>query len=150
MTEEFKDYIRRLAQYCCDKTHHSEYRLSFGWMTENHKDDNEHSSVKMDIKIDSVYLNCTIRVYPQVFLHWEDKEYGMIADYVLHEVSHLFIDPVSKLFMWDVPSSQREFTQDTIERQTQRITNVLMGALPDGWYTPEHMKSLPSTWVSAV
>lgn len=142
MTDEFKEYIKALASMCRDVTGHREYQLQFKWSEIDSSTDSAHDSVKMEIRIDTVYLYCVITVYPQSFIAWEQNDHATLSEFIIHELCHLFIEPVAKLFMWDASSSQRDHYKDTIERQTERISKVIWYLLPKEWYLPEKLKEL--------
>lgn len=142
MTDDFKEYIKALVCFCRDVTNQREYQVNLKWSEVDSPTDNDHDSCKMEIQVDSVYLYFTITVFPQSFLSWEQKDYAQLSEYVIHELSHLFIEPVAKLFMWDACPSQKQSYRDTIERQTERISKVIWYLLPKDWYLPEKLKEL--------
>ena len=133
----FREYITALGRVCRTETFHGEYSAKYEFMAEPSKDDNENSSVRMDVLIDHVYLWYKIRVYPDVFYLYQQGDFKSIAAAVMHETCHLFTEPIAKLFMWDASASQVEHYRDTIERQTERICNAVMYAMPKEWYMPD-------------
>lgn len=137
MTEEFKQYIDGLARCCKGETFHGEYQSKVKFSSEAAPEDDAQSSTRMSVHFDTVYLFVTITIYPQCEILWENKNYVELGDCMMHEFCHGFLEPVVHLFMWDVPSSQKKFVRDTIERQTQRICNSLIDLLPKTWANPE-------------
>jgi len=135
--EEFKAYVRELAFKCRYVTNHDEYDLKIKWEPDNDPRDNSHSSTFASIKADSVYLWATISVYPALLEKYEEGDLRGIGESILHELCHLFIEPVDLLYRWDVSSSQRNYFNDTVERQTERICKAIHMRLPDDWFTPK-------------
>lgn len=141
-TEEeikFREYVTALGGFCRKETFHGEYSARFQFMAEPHADDNETSGVRMDVFIDSVYLWYRVRIYPEVFDLYKDRDFKSIGVAMMHETCHLFLEPVAKLFMWDACASQEGHYRDTIERQTERICNTISYTLADGWYLPDNV-----------
>jgi len=140
-TDEFKRYIEVLVDFCKHETGHGEYESSLIFMKDSDDDDIDGAHTKMSIVINPVYMYFTIRVYPDCFSHYENKDYEKVGGYVLHEVCHLLTRPIEELFWWDVSASQSKQFSDIIERQVQRIANAIMPGLGDEWYLPEVMQS---------
>ena len=76
-------------------------------------------------------------MYPALFESYQGKDYKQVGKDILHEICHLFVEPVAHLFMWDACVSQQAGYAEVIERQTQRIANAIFELLPEGWYQPE-------------
>lgn len=136
MTEEFKRYIEALGDKCRKETFHGEYTMHYRFMAEPKPNEESDSITHMQVKPDPVYLTAIIEVYPEIVNRYKASDYDTIARDMLHETCHLYLEPVARLFMWDVPPSQKDFCRETIERQTQRICNTIFDLLPKDWYTP--------------
>jgi hypothetical protein len=136
---DFTEYVLKLATICKMAILHGEYNVSVKVMDEPCEGNEDDTCTHMDVHIDDVYLWMRIRVYPEMLAFWKVGDYWQIADSMMHELCHLFIKPVETWFMWDVSSSQRDHVIETIERQTQRITNAMMKSLGNTWYLPENV-----------
>jgi len=135
--EDFKTHVIRILKDCLAITNHSEYALKIEWNLNNECDNTEDQALQASIFIDHVYLFVKVSVYPELLYAWKNKDYYHIADTLLHEVCHLFIEPVWKLFSWDICVSQKRQYTEVLERQTQRITNAILEISGDEWFLPE-------------
>jgi len=136
-----KEYIRGLVRYCRDITGHTEYEITLSFEEESSKNDGSSFwTPYAAINVNHVYLLADIEFYPLMAKDWNKKNHREMGQNVLHEICHLFLEPVTDLFMWDVPASQEKFARDTVERQTQRIRNAIMLNMPDQWYEPSKIK----------
>lgn len=131
MTEEFKRYVETVAHYCLNEIHHGEYELRFVYKNETKKDD---EGTLAEIDVNPTYLWAKMTIYRPSFEKYDKGDREGVARDVLHEVCHLFIEPIVALFWWDVSASQKEGYTDVIERQIQRTCNAVWGLLPVGWW----------------
>lgn len=136
LEERFRTYAADVIRYCLGETFHNEYTFEVGISKTPKPGD---ADVAADIDMNSVYLWARVTLYPELFQNYKDKKFRRVGEALLHEVCHLFIDPVSRLFMWDACPSQKNGFHDTIERQTQRIANAIWDLLPNEWYLPENV-----------
>ena len=137
--KKFKQYIISLGSFCRDETFHGEYVTNYTF--EDHPCESDDCGVTTfaTVRFDSVYLQAHIMIYPSMYQEWLDGEYKEIGKQMLHEFCHGYIEPIWKLFRWDVSESQTVFIHDTIERQVQRICYSLHLVLPNGWYLPNRL-----------
>lgn len=135
MTDRFKRYVKRVAEFCRDETFHGEYKQHIRFESSD-ADTTEscHSRTKAAVNINCVYLYMTIMVYPQMFADFDSGNYKEVAEDILHEICHAFIAPVTDYFMWDVCQSQKSMVEDIVERQTSRVCNCISGLLPKDWW----------------
>lgn len=136
---KYKQYIEKLIFKCLALTGHSEYTLRMDYSEVPDGSDTKTSSVKATVSMNTVYLNLVITVYPSSLKDWNNKNYRNIVEDIMHEVCHLFIEPVAELFMWDACKSQKKHYRNTIERQTERICKTIVGLCNDDWYLPEKL-----------
>jgi len=129
-------YVNSLLGKCLEVTGHAEYAIKVKYMDEPDKHDSAESQLYASIHSDTVYLWASVRIYPPFVEQFERGEFSGCARDILHEVCHIFVEPVAKICMWDASPSQKPDYRDVIERQTERICKALFKSLPDGWYTP--------------
>jgi hypothetical protein len=138
--EEFKSHIINLVKYVLSAVNHTEWDSSIEFVQKDYEADGDRVAF-MRIWCDDVYLNFDMQVTTSVFRMWKDGDYSKIGGYVCHEVCHLLTQPLKELLMADAAPSQKQHFMEVVERQTQRIANVLRRLLPDEWYMPEILKA---------
>ncbi len=136
MTADFKKYVKALAKACKEETYHAEYTLRFEWEAEPDSEDCDSAASYLQVQMNTTYLWAQIHVYPAFFRQYVRKDFEGCGRDMLHEICHLFIEPVSDLFVWDASPSQSERFSEVIERQTQRICHTVFDLMPKNWYTP--------------
>lgn len=104
-----------------------------------HKDDKpeDKGETLACVEFNSVYLYVAVTCFPALYFTWKEKKYSKIGDAILHELCHGFLAPLTYQWNWDDPPSLKQQRQDTVERQTQRITNSINDLLPKEWYMPK-------------
>jgi hypothetical protein len=140
--KEFVTYLEGLVAYLTVLIKAEEYYYVLRCNSEDHEDDSTlgGSHVSAQIDVDSAYLHFVLNVYPDLYDTWKSGKHERVAFYILHEMCHILVDPLARFMRADAaPSQNREIT-DTVERQTQRIANAIMAALPRGWWKPERLK----------
>lgn len=139
-TDAFKEYIYNVGLYCKQGTFHGEYEAKYIFMEEPFEEDSRDEATYMTIRTDSVYLNVTIRIYPECMEKYKKKDYRFLGETMLHEWCHVFLEPV----IHDVrgillDSMIRHILDNTLERQTQRVCNAIACGFPSTWYLPNHL-----------
>jgi hypothetical protein len=134
--DRFKLYVDLVATVAMRIIGHGEYALSFNDSGNAHKGDDEKSSVRAEVYINTVYLTITITTYPKLFELYQEGRYREVSMDILHEVCHLLTEPMARLMTVDAAPSQDGPYREVVERQTQRCTNLAAKAMPNGWYEP--------------
>lgn len=91
------------------------------------------------INCDTSYLNNNMIIHTDMLNEWENKRYSNIAAVLLHEVTHILLEPLSELSRNNVRPSEEEFVESILEQTTQRISRGFDSCLPAGWYQPEFL-----------
>lgn len=138
----FQEYVRALVYYCRKACIMDEYALRITFADKDCDRDDDSCGfgiIVLSIEIDDVYLQALITIYPEMFRLFEAGDFNSCGKYMLHELCHIFIKPVSNL--WDEDDNQKEHDahMKVIERQTQRISNALYQALPNNWDYPDNL-----------
>lgn len=139
MTPAFKRHIRKLVKYFARAVFAHEYSKQIRFVNEVKKTDNGGQTLAT-INCNSRYLEFTVTFYKGSFDLWEDKEWWMLADVVLHEMCHIITDPLYEISMLGTNSFTKEHLVDVNERQTQRIANAILALVPASAYTPAKLR----------
>lgn len=75
---------------------------------------------------------------------YEKKDYEAIIQCLAHEHSHILTDPLYTIAINGVTNTSAEFLEEVRERQTQRITNLILPNIPKKFYIPKIKKIKPS------
>lgn len=120
----FKNHVRRLCAELRTAFFLGEYTMDLTWSEENKEKGG--GTVAADIRTDLRYLNFGITIYPMMEKFYRDKQYFRIYECLVHEFSHVLTDPLYKIAIESVSNDGAEFLEDIRERQTQRITNIII------------------------
>lgn len=131
---KFRTYIENLITYCRNEAWHGIYRYGVSWSLTPLGNNNVAT-----IEIDHVYLNFCIEIGPIVYDRWKKKEFKQIGGTILHEICHLFGYPMKDLIWSNTGTSLEQQIKEIDERQTQILSVVLNGLLPNEWYLPENV-----------
>jgi len=136
----YQAYIRKLAQALRTELFLGEYALDIVFF-KGAIPDYENAAATCDV--DNTYLDITVKVAGIVQKHWRNKHYWTICNILCHELCHALTDPLyhcsiqripdKKIGAWGLVNNEWERVR---ERQTQRITNVVMALLPKSFYWP--------------
>lgn len=137
--DAFKRHVHILASYLRRTVWAGEYDMSLVFRDAD-DDEVDGGAVPAEINVNSVYLFFQIRVTKHMLEDWQEKNYGRVAKYILHEVCHILIDPVKQLAMRDAAPSQMKMFQEIVERQVCRVTNTIDLLLPKDYGTPEFLE----------
>ncbi len=135
MTEQFRQYVRDILWYCLKVTGHSHYRTTLIW--DERAPNDLDGSVYATVNSDGNYLFATFTVYHPMFTVWEEKNYRKLASFLMHEVVHLFFDPIADVAMEDLKEIEMKYVINIFERQVQLVTNAIVNQLDDTWYAPK-------------
>lgn len=95
-----------------------------------------------DIKIDVVYLNASIRVYPVTKELYRDKKYFQVFSHLVHELCHLFTEPINlELSKYMLKGEDNTTLIDITERQTQRMTIAITRNVSEHIWNPDTDRS---------
>ena len=133
-----EEYANLAAFYLRNEIYHGEYNAEIV-ISKTPKEDSPDCAA--EIRIDEVYLNFTITVYPKGKAAFErsQREFFLL---MAHEICHLLTEP---LYLWacsDNRPSEKDRVEEVRERQTQRICNALVNFMPKDIHLPEVLKKL--------
>lgn len=123
--KQFRDWIRTVAYELRSQVFCGEYRLHFNFDEEWDKM-NGSNSVNAEIMIDCVYLQMTLSCYKHIYEKWRTNKLQDAFEVLVHEFCHLLTEPLFREMQKAVPDKDLGFITDIRERQTQRITTVLL------------------------
>lgn len=102
------------------------------------EDENAHGGrIAAKIRIDDRYLNFRISFYPLVAKLYKEGNYRRIAEITVHEFAHILTEPLYRQAINAQTNMSGEMLEEIRERQTQRMTNVIITNLPKSIYTPK-------------
>jgi hypothetical protein len=85
--------------------------------------------------VDSRYLTSYIHFTPYAKEMWEEGRIGTLAECVVHEVSHILLNPLHE-FAKQAASPQTEpILTDILEQTTQRLTRIVIEHLPPKFFS---------------
>lgn len=132
---EMKEFVHKKIQDLQQELCLGEYKIEVEYSNDKQAMHAGISGSAMAVTIDSTYLTALITIYqPAVETWWSAKGQFGVACQLLHELCHIFLDPVVNLFMWDVSASQRDHTRETIERQVCRLVRAFESSMSSDWW----------------
>mgnify|MGYP001579766752 CR=1 FL=1 len=126
---KFKAHIRKLAEYFRKQFYCGEYSLTIEYAIDD-KGKTPERRTAAEMLINPTYLDFTLTIYPVLYEKYQEKDAYGVAEAICHEIAHLLTEPLYRLAMWDVASSQVEHIEEVRERQTERIKNTVMLFVP--------------------
>lgn len=112
----------------------SEHFNLAGWIiTVEHSTDDpatEGGHTYAHISVNSTYLTAHVTVFNQAKLDFESGEHRRLVMALTHELVHIFIDPFQDIMHEFLSISRTPEFMGTVERQTQKLTMVLLKNLP--------------------
>ena len=133
-----EEYAKMAGSYLRSAIFHGEYQMTIAH-AETPKEDGP--SCAAEIRIDTVYLNFTITIYPTGKEAFEESHKAFFR-IMAHEICHLLTEP---LYLWACTNnlpSDKEHMEEVRERQTQRTCNALLSYLPKDIHLPDVLKKL--------
>lgn len=121
-----KTWIRTSAANLKDYFYLNDWIINLVWDAV----DDEEGGTTASIFIDSRYLKATIYVYPRLYELWEEKNYAVVKECIVHEFTHILLHPVMELARKSQSAATREFYQEILEQQTQRTSFIIGRGLP--------------------
>lgn len=82
------------------------------------------------IDMDARYLNFTVHIGPAVFEMWNANDDYRVGRAIVHEFSHLLVDPVFHNMSKELGRDRWEEANEIRERQVQRVANVIWALMP--------------------
>jgi hypothetical protein len=138
---EFKEFAKEVCRKIRNDIYHGEYSMQFDWPQSQPNDDQERGIItNAEIIVDSKYLNCTIKLFPNL-KKWYDEGYiNRVLDVLMHEMCHILTQPMLEEATRDASPSQKARIGEINERQTQRISNALYLNKPTEYWLPKGFK----------
>lgn len=118
--KNYKEYIKKCCHLLRKEFYCGEYEMKIMFM-----DCDDEGGAAANISISSTYLSFIIRFFPEVYGYWKAGDMEQVKRIVIHEFSHLLLDPIWKLHADSVPNNVKDMIFMTYERQTQRIANIV-------------------------
>jgi len=140
LPQEYKGYVAELLSYLRWVAGYSNYAMDIEYIT-NLKARRQGYTVDAEIDVDPVYLRFTISLADRVYYKWKKKEFAYLGDLLVHEICHLYVEPIKVLAFTDASPSQIKQITDSVETQVQMIKMLFEKALPKNYYTPEFVSS---------
>jgi len=96
-----------------------EYKLTIDYLDEDKN--------KVMISVDLKYLTIHVEVFKPIEILWKKKKYEDLKETLLHEICHILTEPMYDLQVELINgnSIHNNTIEETRERQTQRIANVI-------------------------
>lgn len=136
----YKKFIGEVCEKIRSEIFHNEYHLFFDFKTAEHPDDKGKSRVTCaTIDIDIKYLDALITIYPELQVRFEKKEYNNVIQSLVHEMSHILTHPLFIEATRDSSPWMLERAEEVLERQTQRIANIIMASKPEKYWLPKQL-----------
>lgn len=136
----YESYINKLALALRGRLFLGEYSLRLEFWT---KPITDYENSTATCNVDDVYLSLTVNVGPKMKRYWKCGRYWTICQVICHELCHAITEPLYLCSIQRIPEKRsgawgmvnNEWSR-TRERQTQRITNIVMAGLPRRFYQP--------------
>jgi hypothetical protein len=141
LTQPYKQHVAKLVKYLREEMylHEWDLTLKFAEHPKEEKDD-----CVADIHTDSKYLNATITFYPRNQAAFNRNDGKYILDTVVHELCHILTEPLYIIAINGITNTASEFLEEVRERQTQRITNIIIPFIPKSVYTIKTKSHVPT------
>lgn len=82
------------------------------------------------IRTDSRYLKAGIYIYPTLRQLWEKEDYETVKECLVHEFTHILLNPVMELANKSRSDATSDFYQEILEQQTQRTSLIIGRGIP--------------------
>lgn len=129
MATSYKTWVKHLVGKIATNLNLQEWRIEVYF---DDADDEENATAWTCV--DSRYLVSHIHFTPVAEAMWKDGEYGILRECLVHEVMHIFLNPLHEFAKKSAsPVTENQLT-DTLEQTTQRLTRVVMAHLPKNFF----------------
>lgn len=140
----FEAYIQALCKDLLKIILHQEYKLSIVFKYSEYPE-----KTAAEIGTNTVYLYATLSIYKPVKDAWDENDLREVGLMITHELCHLLTEP-QHIFTWQlVRAADEAQCEDIRERQTQRIANIILKLLPEGYFDLDNIlkeKSSVKCW----
>lgn len=102
-------------------------KLSFDQMDEN-------PDCVAFTNIDDRYLTAYIAFTPKATLLWQEKDFEVLNECVVHEVTHICLEPLHKFAKQAATPQTEPHLTDILEQANQRLTRIVIGLLPSKFF----------------
>lgn len=82
------------------------------------------------IATDSRYLRASIKIHPEFHRMWKRKDYETLKECIVHEFTHILLNPVMELANKSRSDATSDFYQEILEQQTQRTSLIIGRGIP--------------------
>lgn len=127
--EPYKSWVDRMLKMLREKFFVKEYEYSFSF------ENDENSSCRASIQIDTKYLNYHINIYKSVEKSYSRGDYRGALSTLVHEMCHIYTEPLYLIAIDAVTNTSKEYLELIREQNTQRICGCIVELLPKKlWY----------------
>ena len=141
----YKDFVRKTVRELTEYFNLSDWNGAIRWELPAEKDE---QTVAACIEINDKYLYATLYIGPALKKYWDNHDWVNFIDLLVHEFSHILTEPLYDIAIDAVTNTSRKFLEEVRERQTQRITVLILKGLPDrfkdGFNFPVKAKKKPA------
>lgn len=135
----YKKFTKNLVNKLKDHFMVQEWDIQLNWvMPEAHKE----AAAAIDITDSYLFANLFLSETMQD--RWERGHWESFIDTLVHEFSHIITEPLYNIAINGVTNTGSKYLEDTRERQTQRVTNLVLKSIPksfkDGFNKPKPRK----------
>lgn len=139
---EFIKYCKSMLKELQHLLHLEEYKITVKPVEVDEADRNGMTEMA-SVTIDTVYLNVTLYLRPALRELWKNCKYEEICVDLIHEMVHVFIEPVWVEGKRYAPGgADNQALTDTVERQTQRLAQAIRSILPSDFHEPSRRKPI--------
>lgn len=82
------------------------------------------------MQINGDYQMATLIVFPMAKADWEKKNFQVLARRLVHELCHLFFDPMHQWINPHLSETTTPLFIRTLEQQVQKLALVMVKSLP--------------------
>lgn len=127
---QFRNYIKECCVYLRNFVFCGEYNMDIEYVSEPPTSKYHSGVAAASIRIDTTYLNFTITISDVVYNAYKQEDFDSVRSILVHEFCHLLTEPIYNIAVNSITNTSIEFLEQTRERQTQRITNLLIPRIP--------------------
>lgn len=121
----YKQFTRNLVEKLKDHFMIQEWDIQLNWEMPE-----EHESAAAAINITDQYLFANLFLSDAMQTRWENGDWFAFIDTLVHEFSHIITEPLYVIAINGITNPASKHLEDTRERQTQRVTNLVMKSIP--------------------
>jgi predicted SprT family Zn-dependent metalloprotease len=130
----YKKWVRQQVENIRDYLHLYEWRLGIAFDDKDQDDGN--TSTVAYINVNSDYFKATVTLLPFAERMFRDKQYETLMQCIVHEVCHIWTDPMLQLARKSASPNTVEYVTTAHEQLTQRVALLALRGIPEKSYLP--------------